>query len=131
MRLLGIDYGRKRIGLAFSQDDTVMPLKTITVTSRDKALDEIAKLSREHDVDKVVLGLPRRLSGNISKMTQEVRNFGDQLTGKLEADVVYSEEQLTTQEASRILQEAPGRKKKKLRDQVAAVLIVKQYLGSI
>jgi putative Holliday junction resolvase len=131
MRLLGIDYGLKRIGLAVSDKELVLPFKTLKVKDRGQALGEIAVICQEEGVDKIVLGLPLRLDGRLSKMARRVKKFGKALAGLTGLDVVYSEEQLTTKAASRLLRGEKPVTKGKMRDQLAAVLILKDYLGSI
>jgi putative Holliday junction resolvase len=131
MKLLGIDYGLKRIGLAVSDKELVLPLKTLKVKGHEQALGKIAAICQEERVDKIVLGLPLRLNGKLSKMARRVKKFGQALTSLTGLSVVYSEEQLTTKAASRLLRGEKPATKGKMRDQLAAALILKDYLGSI
>lgn len=131
MRMLAIDYGLKRIGLAVSNEGLVLPFKTLKVKDHTQALGDIATVCQEERIDRIVLGLPLRLDGKLSKMAYRVKKFGKALTSFTGLDVVYSDEQLTTKAASRLLRGEKLAVKGRMRDQLAATLILKDYLGSI
>lgn len=131
MRLLGVDYGQKRAGLAINVGEVVLPLVTLKVSNDLTLARELGKICQEQRIDRIVLGLPVRLDGSYSATTKKVLRFGKLLSGVSHLPVVYSEEQLTTKAAGEILREAGLEKRRGLRDQAAAALILKDYLGSI
>ena len=130
MRMLAIDYGLKRMGLAVSNEGLVLPFKTLKVKDHTQAVSDIATICQEERIDKIVLGLPLRLNGKPSKMAHRVKKFGKTLAGFTGLDVVYSDEQLTTKAAIRLLRGEKLAVKGRMRDQLAATLILKDYLGS-
>ena len=138
MRALGIDYGKRRIGLAVSDATGLLarPWKAIahggTLRQVVQSLrDEIAHLQREEDgLDAIVLGLPRRLSGEPNALTEEVRNLHTILTNEVTIPVVLQDERLSSYEAESAL--APRvkdwRKRKRLLDAASAAVILQDYL---
>lgn len=134
MRLLGVDYGLRRIGLAMAEGETVLPLSTLRVSNDRLVLQKIADLCREHRISKIIVGLPVHLDGRSSKMSQRVKLFGKGLAGVTGLSVVYSEEQLTTKTAARVLTQLGKRRRDQSsgrRDQAAATLILKDYLDCV
>jgi putative holliday junction resolvase len=140
MRLLGIDYGRKRVGLALSDATGMLarPWKTIVVRGGRKqlALDiaqEIARLRGESDgLDAVVMGLPRRLSGEATEQTAAVEGLAAQLRTLVDLPLVLQDERLSSREAESLLsvREKDWRKRKRLLDEMAAAVILQDYLDS-
>jgi putative Holliday junction resolvase len=131
-RILGIDLGRVRIGLAISDELQLLahPLKTIPADK--KAAKHIAELVREKNVDLVVLGIPKRMSGEMGSAAEGALEFAKKLRTLFSCEVVTWDERLTTAAANRALREA-GRKTRETRgyvDQVAAQMILQGYLDS-
>lgn len=137
MRVLGVDYGRKRIGLALS-DATAMlarPWKTLAVQGADQQASELAReiaaLRADSDgLSAVVIGLPRRLSGEASEQTDAVHALAARLRRATAVDVVLQDERLSSREAERLLslREKDWRKRKPLLDAAAAAVILQDYL---
>lgn len=140
MRALGIDYGRKRIGLALSDPSGLLarPWKAIPSSG---ALDRVAReLVREIDALQnegdglavVVLGYPRRLSGDANEQTPVVEALAAQLRTMTSLEVVLQDERLSSHEAeSRLARtEKDWRKRKPLVDAVAAAVILQDYLDN-
>jgi putative Holliday junction resolvase len=128
--ILGIDFGRARIGLAISDELQLLahPLKTIS--SEDDVLAQVAKVVRERKIERVVVGVPKRMSGEMGTAADEVLRFIGKLKAKLSCEVVTWDERLTTVAAHRALREA-GKKTRSTRgyvDQVAAQMILQGYL---
>ena len=128
--ILGIDFGRARIGLAISDELQLLahPLQTIPA-NKDSAA-KIAEIVRERKVDKVVIGIPRHMSGDIGKAANEALEFAAKLRAILPCEVQTWDERLTTVAANRALREA-GKKTRHTRsvvDQVAAQMILQGYL---
>ena len=128
--ILGIDYGRARIGLAISDDLQLLAHPLETVAAGKKALDRIAAIIREREIDKVVVGIPRKMSGELGPAANEVLEFVQKLRAAIPCDVVNWDERLTTASANRLLQDA-GKKTRTSRsyiDQVAAQIILQGFL---
>jgi putative holliday junction resolvase len=131
-RILGIDFGRVRIGLAISDELQFLahPLETILANSR--ATGRIADIVREKNVELVVLGIPNRMSGEVGSAAEEALVFAKELRVVLGCEVVTWDERLTTAAAHRALRDA-GKKTRETRayvDQVAAQMILQGYLDS-
>jgi len=136
MRLLGIDHGDARIGLAISDELGMLahPLETLDGREKFNALSrKIADVIASKKIERVVLGLPRNMNGTYGPAAEKVRAFADKLTEALPVPVLLWDERMTTQQAQRSLHEA-GRNVKNSRnliDQVAAVIILQSYLDSL
>lgn len=133
MRLLGVDFGLKRVGLAVTDDEGRMafPLKTLVRTTRDAMFEEILSIIEAERIGTVVVGLPLDLDGSETLTTRQAINFGRSLERRTEAPVVFADERLTSIEAEGLLHEAgiSGKKLKKALDSQAAVLILESYLA--
>lgn len=128
-RILGVDFGKARIGLAISDELGMLahPLETIPAAEGTKRIPEIV---REKNVERVVLGNPRHMNGTIGIAANEVQAFADKLRSLLACEVVLWDERLTTTAAHRALRDS-GKKTKQTRgviDQVAAQMILQSYL---
>ena len=134
MRALGLDVGEKRIGVALSDSLGIMAsaLSVVEEKSEDDAIKRILALAREHDVECIVIGLPRSLDGSMGPQALKVDAFADTLAGRTDIAVVTWDERFTTAEAERVLVEAGTKrdKRKRHRDSVAAALILQGYLDS-
>src|SRR5437870_7540894 len=131
-RVLGIDYGRKRLGVAVSDPLGLMahPLPTIQNTGDDAALAALARLCAEKEVTRIVIGLPVNMDGSRGPMALEVQDFARRLAGLARLPVETWDERLTSYDAESRLAEAGLRWKarKKRVDQVAAALILQSWL---
>jgi len=132
MRLLGLDLGSKRIGVAVS-DEMGWTAQGLTVLNRhggQRDLENIARLVKEQEVGEIVLGLPLNMDGSEGDQARRAREFAGKLEEHLGLPVHLWDERLTTWEAEGILKEAgvDGRKRKQVVDKVAATLILKSYL---
>jgi putative Holliday junction resolvase len=132
-RILGVDFGSVRIGLAVSDELGLLahPVKTIPA-SRDAA-KQIDEIVREKNVERVVIGLPRHMNGNVGESAGEALAFAEKLRKLLPCEVVTWDERLTTMAANRALREG-GRKTRHSRnvvDQVAAQMILQGYLDGL
>ncbi len=135
MRILGIDYGRRRIGLAISDEAEFLarPLDPYQRThSFRKDLESLAQLAREFEAGTIVVGLPLNMDGSKGEMALEVEEFVAQLQAVSKIAIVVSDERLTSVEAERVLLEGNVKRKdrKQLRDGLAATLILQGYLDS-
>lgn len=135
MRTLGLDIGDKRIGVAISDPEEILasPLATITREDDKKAIDDIIKLVDQHNVERIVVGLPYSLDGSIGGQANKVMDFTEKLSKYTRASMEIWDERLSTVAVERLLREA-GKKKarKKARlDAAAAAFILQGYLDSL
>lgn len=135
MRVLGIDFGERRVGLAVSDPTGTIatPLPTLKRRRGKRppllALEDVA---REHGVEAVVMGLPLDLSGDETEWTTHVREVGDELGRRLEVPVHYMDERMTSVRAERAVRKLglpkAERERKERVDRAAAVLILQSWL---
>jgi putative Holliday junction resolvase len=132
MRLLGLDFGTKRIGVALSDEMgwTSQGLTTIERKGNQKDIEKIGRLVEEHGVEGIVLGLPLNMDGSEGKSAEAVRKFAALLEERLQVAVHLWDERLSSWEAEGILKEAEvkPKKRKQVVDKLAAALILKSYL---
>jgi putative holliday junction resolvase len=134
MRILGLDYGEKRIGVAVS-DELGLTAQGLLVLERKNRRTDLATLRRvveEYGVEKIVVGYPVRMDGTKGIQCEKVDRFARLLTEAFGLPVLLQDEFMTTKEAEEILRAAgTGRKKMKAAvDRLAAVLILKSYLDA-
>jgi len=128
--ILGIDFGRARIGLAISDELRMLAHPLETISSKKDATARVAAIVRQRKIDNVVVGIPRQMSGDVGKAANEALQFVEELRAMLPCEVVTWDERLSTVAAHRALREA-GRKTRVTRnyvDQVAAQMILQGYL---
>ncbi|HAT03037.1 MAG TPA: Holliday junction resolvase RuvX [Oribacterium sp.] len=135
MIILGLDYGSKTVGVAITDalGLTVLPVTTIKRDRESKlrkTLAEIEALVEERRVEKIVLGLPLNMDGTEGERVEHTREFAEKLRLRVTVPIEFTDERLTTMEAAEILDEngIPRCEQKKVIDQVAAQLILEQYL---
>jgi putative holliday junction resolvase len=132
MRIMGLDIGTKRIGVALSdQTRTLAQGKCVVLRkSDDKAISEIGQLIKSCDVDEVVVGMPLNMNGTKGSRAQDSEKFGKKLAVFSGVSVAYWDERLSTKEIEDILIVASVRRKKRkeLLDKMAAQVILQSYL---
>lgn len=136
-RVLGVDYGERRVGLALSDPLGMIasPLPTLTRRKGKRApVAPVARIVEENDVAGLVVGLPLGLDGEENDWTCEVRSFGDALAERTGLPVTYQDERMTSVRAERAVRSLGLSKKKREEkervDAAAAVLILQAYLDS-
>jgi putative Holliday junction resolvase len=131
-RLLGLDVGAKRIGLAISDALGITAQGLPTLHRRNKRTDfaELQRIIAEYSVSELVIGYPLRLSGRESAQTGHVKAFADELQRKFGLPVHLWDERLTSAEANRLLRETDMsiRRRGQVVDQMAAVLILQSFM---
>lgn len=129
-KILGLDWGHKRIGVAISDSDRIMAFSRTSIRNNDKAIIEIGKICSDENVKLIVLGYPLNMDGEKTKSTMAVEAFTAELKSKLEIDVVFHDERLTSSESEGIITSIGIKKedRKKETDIIAASLILKNYL---
>ena len=137
MRVLGIDMGRRRVGVAISDATRTLarPLTTFTVTSPadavQRVVDEALRLASEEDgLTAIVVGVPSRLDGSATGETAAVAEFMQALAARVSLPVIGGDERLTSREAESRLAvgERDWRERKKKLDAAAAAIILQDYL---
>lgn len=133
-RIMGIDYGIRRIGIAVSDPlrITARPLVVIDrISTVEDDIEKIALIVKEQEVSHIVMGTPLNMDGSAGILTEEVEQFKTKIEEKTKVSVELYDERLTTLQAERILVEEADisrEKRKKLRDKVAASLILQSWL---
>ena len=131
--LLGLDVGDIRIGVALSDELGVAahPLCTLTRKNRKVDLIAIADLVSIHKVERVIIGLPISLDGSIGTQAEKVQKFAQRLEHVINVPIEFQDERFTTAEAEDILQalNKDTQEQKELIDEVAAVIILTDYLN--
>jgi putative Holliday junction resolvase len=132
MRIMGLDIGSNTIGVAISDElgITAQGLKTIKRKSMGEDLREINTIIAQFEIDKIVVGLPKNMNGTFGKQAEMVFQWIKAFKRKTYLPVVTWDERLSTVGASKILLEADlsRKKRKKVIDKLAAVLILQGYL---
>jgi putative Holliday junction resolvase len=130
-RLLGIDHGGKRLGLAITDPDGILATPHAVLASHGDQRDaaEIARIAAEEGVERIVIGLPLMLSGEEGEQVARVRRFGARLSEAHGLAVEYWDERLTTVYAARMLRLAGAKRerRKALVDSVAAAAMLQGY----
>lgn len=133
-RIMGIDYGDRRIGIALSDAFgwTAQGLEVIERRRDGSELGRITELVKEHEVGEIVVGLPKNMNGTIGPRGEVCMEFADGLRNSLSLPVHLWDERLSTVSAQRTLIEADvsRKKRKQVVDKMAASLILQNYLDS-
>src|SRR5438874_2661094 len=130
--ILGLDFGRARIGAAISDELQLLAHPLETIPTNQHALSRVAEIVRERKVDHVVTGMPKQMNGQMGAAAAEVIKFVEKLRSILPCPIVTWDERLTTAAAHRALRDA-GKKTRHTRgyvDQVAAQMILQSYLDN-
>ena len=138
MRILGLDYGSKTVGVAVCDPLGLTAQGVETITRKEenklrKTLARIESLIEEYGVETIVLGYPKNMDDTIGERAKKTEEFRDMLVRRTGLPVVLWDERLTTVEANRTLMEASVRRenRKQYLDQLAAVFILQGYLDSL
>ncbi len=138
MRVMGLDYGSKTVGVAISDPlgITAQGIETIERKEENKlrrTLARIEELVKEYEVEKIVLGLPKNMNNTLGERAEKTLEFQGMLERRAGIPVVMWDERLTTVEAERTLIESKVRRedRKKYIDKIAAVFILQGYLDSV
>ena len=109
--ILGVDYGRARVGLAIADAETrlAQPLETMERVNRNEDMRRLREAVREHGVKQIVVGLPLRLDGSQGEMAEEATRFAQRLRKQVGVPVEMVDERLSSWEAERLLEETQGR----------------------
>lgn len=142
-KILAIDYGRARIGLAIAESlqGIAQPLGTLHRLNRNEDMRRLRELVRDNSVKLILVGLPLHLDGSRGDMAEETERFAQRIRKQIGVAVEMADERLTSWEAERVLEEEFGRKSKQIDgaakkkdsekftvDSVAAAIILRNYL---
>lgn len=122
MRIMGVDFGQKKVGLAVATGKVALPLEM--VANNKRLFSELRKISQEEEIKEVVVGLPLNLDGTEGEMARRVKTFGQSLEKELGIGVAFWDERLTTREARQKF------RNQKVEDSGAAALTLQSYLDS-
>ena len=132
MSFLGLDFGEKRIGVARSDELNFMahPMGFIQYRNDHQAFEEIKKIAGEFHTEKIVVGLPKTMKGEVGPQAQKVLSFVESLREYVTCPIITWDERLTTAQAERALidQDVSRAKRKKKRDAIAAEIMLQSYL---
>jgi len=132
-RLLGIDYGDVRVGLAISDPLKITAAPLVLLKNNKELIASVIKILSEYNFSRIIIGMPKNMDGSQGFSAEKVLKFKDLLSKQIDIDIELIDERLTTVEASRKLQEAGinTRKQKDKIDMMAAVLILQTYLDKV
>lgn len=132
MRILGIDFGDKNIGLAVSDKLrlTAQGIGRYQVKNKKEDKKFFKELASNYDIDEIVIGLPLRMDGTPGTRVEKTKEFAQWLENILKLPIIFWDERLTTKQALKILhqQKVKRKTKKILKDQISAVIILSSYL---
>ncbi len=136
MRIMGIDYGDSRVGIAMSDPLGYMAqgLKTVPNKVYSKMLETVIGIAKEYKAEKIVIGMPKNMDGTLGFRADITNDFANDLKKELpDAEFVFQDERLTTVQASTFLNatNTRGKSRKNVIDTVAAEIILQSYLDSI
>ena len=138
MRIMGLDYGSKTVGVAMSDPLGITAQAVETIWRKDenklrKTCARIEELISEYEVERIVLGLPKHMNNDLGERAEKALAFGEMVKRRTGLEVVMWDERLTTVEAERTLIENNVRRenRKQYIDRIAAVFILQGYLDSI
>lgn len=124
-KLLGIDYGASKIGLALADLETKIATPFKILIKEKNPIFKIKEICEQENISKIIVGLPVGLKGVDSKQYKNVVNFIDKLRQEIKLEIVEQDEKLTSIYAQKLMRET---KAKKLDDDVAAMIILQSYL---
>ncbi len=132
MKLMAIDYGDTRTGIAMSDIKGMLasPYTVITESYMPKLVTKLIEVIGNERPDKIIIGLPRNMDGSYGYRCDECRTLGEALSEKCDAKIEYQDERLTTVMAHNVLSEnnVRGKKRKETVDAVSAVMILQSYI---
>lgn len=135
MRLMALDIGDKRIGVALSDPGQMLArgVQVIRRGSREDDVAAIASLVKEHEVEKIIVGHPRKMNGTVGEQARKVEAYAAALQEVIEVPFVFWDEGLSSVRAQQAMIEAGKKRRERKRrlDAVAAAVILQDYLDSL
>ena len=134
-RTAGLDVGEKTIGIAVSDllGITAQGLDTIRRSNIEIDLEHVINILKDYGVNLVVIGLPKNMNNTLGPSADRAKEFGDELSKRIDIEIKYWDERLTTVSAQRTLLEGDvsRKKRKQVVDKIAAVMILQNYMDSV
>lgn len=135
MRILAIDYGERRIGLALSDPLGIISqgLETLPNRGRERFFEDLGRICAEHEVGEILLGLPVNLNGTVGPKAREALEIADAIRARLSLAVTTWDERLSSRQADRLMSEVGGlseRQRRPRTDRIAAIILLQSYLDS-
>ena len=134
MRILGLDFGDARIGIAVSDEMgwTAQGLTTLHRTNQQRDFQAIGEVIKQYQPEQIILGLPKNMDGSLGPQARKVKEFAEKLSTRFHIPIIEWDERFSTLGAEKYLQEAEltPRARKKVIDKVAAAFILQGYLDS-
>ena len=138
MRILGLDFGSKTVGLAVS-DELLLTAQGLEIIRRQspnklrQSLARIEEIIKEYNVERIVLGYPKNMNNTVGERGEDTLSFRDALVRRTGLEVILWDERLTTVASEKVLMESGVRRenRKKVIDQIAASMILQGYLDSL
>lgn len=138
VRIIGLDYGAKTVGVAISDEMmlTAQPLMTIhrqRPTKLRQTLAQIEEILESYEVERIVIGLPKKLNNEEGERCEKTREFADMLSRRTGLEIIFQDERLSTAEADNLLEQGGVRKERRKQyiDKMAASLILQGYLDAM
>ena len=132
MRILGIDYGNKRVGVAVSDEMgwTAQPVATLKMEGHREILEKIEQYIEKYNIEEIIVGMPYNMDGSMGRRAEITQAFINFLENNLELPIKLQDERLTSSQAENILLQADVSRsgRKKVIDKLAASIILQSYL---
>jgi putative Holliday junction resolvase len=130
VRILALDVGERRIGLAISDPLGTIAQPLMTIANNDTSLESIARIVHEKEIGEIVVGLPVNMNGTPGPRVREVQEFARRMKEQIDIAVVFIDERLTTVEAEKLMISADVRRQKRRQtiDSIAAAIILEKRL---
>lgn len=132
MRIMGLDVGDRKIGVAISDElnITAQGLEVIERYDDEHVIKRFSELIEKYEVDKIIIGLPKNMNGTLGPQSEKVKALGNEIEERLNIKIEYWDERLSTIAAEKTLIKADmsRKKRKKIIDKVAAIIILQNYL---
>jgi len=130
LRLMGIDFGEVRIGIALSDPLQIISQPFLVLANNENTINEIQNIIKTEEVEKIILGLPQNLDGDDTKKTLEVREFAEELKSNIDIPLFFWDERYSSVEANEQLKKMGYTilESRKVVDKMAASIILKNYM---
>ena len=132
MRLIGLDWGTVRVGIAMSDEEQKMAFPLQQTIASSTAVDEILKLSEEYDVEKIIIGLPVSLKGEETESAEKTRKFAKKIEDRVHLPIEFVDERFSSVASTQSLhdQNIKEAEQRHIKDNVAAALLLQQFIDN-
>jgi putative holliday junction resolvase len=132
MRIIGLDWGSVRVGIAMSDEDQKLAFPLQHTLESPQAIDEIQSLVDEYQVEKVVMGMPISLKGTATESTEKAKKFAQKLQERLKIGIDFVDERYSSVASTAALreQDIKEEEQRRIKDNIAAALMLQQYLDT-